>query len=204
MLKNYKVKYALPFIWLGSSSILTLVTLWLLASSAIFVRHPISSNKYSIFSSAPLVLGAETTSIGSADSRTATLDNVFKSYGCPISGMGKVFVEEADKNNIPYWLVPSISFQESTCGKQTPVVDGKETYNAYGWGVWGENIKKFDSWEDGIRIVSKYMSEKFLSQGVVEPCEIMKTYTPPSNGSWCNGVKYFTDIITGFKSPLDQ
>jgi hypothetical protein len=59
----------------------------------------------------------------------------------------------------------------------------------------------FDSWEHGVKVVSKYMADQFHSQGVTEPCEMMKTYTPPSNGSWCDGVNFFGDIISNYKSP---
>jgi hypothetical protein len=31
-------------------------------------------------------------------------------------------------------------------------------------------------------------------------CIIMNTYTPPSNGSWCNGVKYFGDMIQNYET----
>lgn len=117
--------------------------------------------------------------------------------------MGEVFVHEADKNNIPYWLVAAVSFQESGCGKKTPETDGVESYNAWGWGVWGDNKHGFDNWARGIETVSKYFGDRFYSQGYTDTCEIMKVYTPPSNGSWCRGVNYFGDEIMNFSSEGD-
>lgn len=158
--------------------------------------------KYAIFSSKPLTVAGIEENLESGDSRAAKLNGVFRAYNCPnFEGMGNVFVREADKNNIPYWLVAAVSFQESDCGNITPQKDGNESYNAYGWGVWGSNVKTFDTWEHGIEIVSAYMNKNFYSRGVTDLCEIMKTYTPPSKGSWCAGVEHFRDVITGYETP---
>lgn len=159
--------------------------------------------KYSIFTSKPLVLGATSARIFSEDAKAETIDRIFSEYNCPIAGYGPKFVQEAEKNNIPYWIVAAIAFQESSCGKRTPVVDGVESHNLWGYGVWGEHVYVFDSIDDGIETVSKYMSERFYQKGIHEPCEIMKVYTPPSQGSWCAGVNFFGDKIVEYKSPLE-
>ncbi len=183
----------------GISSMSALVLTAVLFTS---ITQPITHapSKYAIFSSKPLVAGTSSESLLGADARAAALDGLFSRYNCPLSGYGKVFVEEADKNNIPWWLVPAVSFQESNCGKKTPEHEGKESYNAYGWGVWGDNIKFFDNWEHGIKVVSSYFGEHFYAKGIKDPCEIMKTYTPPSKGSWCEGVNYFKGQITNYET----
>lgn len=158
--------------------------------------------RYSIFSAKPLTVGGVSESLNSGDTRAAKLNAIFDIYNCSnFYGMGEVFVREADKNKIPYWLVTAVSFQESGCGNKTPTKDGNESYNAYGWGVWGDNVRTFNNWEEGIVVVSKYMNDMFYSKGTTDLCTIMKTYTPPSNGSWCNGVAYFRDIIVNYQSP---
>ncbi len=165
------------------------------------VKASVNIQKYNIFSSRPFVMEDVSNVINTGDSRSQKINAVFKEFNCPLYGYGETFVTEADKNNIPWWLVASVSFQESNCGKKTPLNDGQETYNAYGWGVWGGNAFQFDNWEHGVAVVSRYMSTKFFSKGVTEPCTIMATYTPPSNGSWCRGVQYFGDIIQNYESP---
>jgi hypothetical protein len=190
----------IPAIWFGTT-VLTILLLILL----LFFNSGVSTNKsrkYSLYSARPLVLGAMTGEAGLGDPRAAKIDQVFSSYNCPLEGLGNVFVSEADKNDIPYWVVAAISFQESSCGKRIPMVDSLPSYNAWGWAVYGDNVKVFDSWEHGIAVVSEYMSERFFSQGVTDLCEIMRTYTPPSQGSWCEGVDYFKDIINEYKTPL--
>ena len=194
-------KLILPIVWLCLNSTLIAGTLVLLISTTISGNRVQQTRGYSIFSAKPLVLGFSTAQISQADSRAAMLNSVFEKYQCPLTGFGDVFVTEADANDIPFWLVAAVSFQESNCGKKTPEVAGQESYNAWGWGVWGDNVKTFANWQEGIEVVSKYMATKFHSQGVIDPCEIMKTYTPPSNGSWCNGVNFFSDVIKNYKSP---
>lgn len=192
--------YILPVLWFFSLSLftfmLTFVTILYMENSSA-AKAP----KYSIFSAKPMVLGSATSTVQGDDARAERIDKIFEKYNCPIQGHGQKFVEAADKNNIPYWLVAAVAFQESSCGKQTPKVEGAETYNLYGWGVWGEHVKQFDDLDHGIEVVSKYMYDMFYSKGVTEPCEIMKTYTPPSKGSWCAGVKFFRDEIREYESP---
>ena len=199
--KTHTISPAVPFVWFGVSTVTTLFVVAFIISN-ITTPAKIPTNKYSIFSSKPLVLGISTEEIFGNDSRAAVIDKVFAAYNCPLTGLGEKFIEEADKNDIPYWLVPAVAFQESGCGKITPKRDGVESYNAWGWGVWGDNVILFDNWEQGIETVSAYMHDRFFSKGVTEPCDIMRVYTPPSSGSWCLGVNYFKDVIIHYKSPF--
>ncbi len=184
-------------LWFVLSPSLLLI---LIISLTITTTSSVKDTKNNLFAAKPLVLGTNTNYIETNDSRIASIDNVFEKYRCPITGYGEEFVKYADKYNIPYWLVASVAFQESSCGKNVPKKDGSETYNLYGWGVWGDNVKAFDTMEHGIEIVSKYMSENFYSKGVTDLCVIMKTYTPPSNGSWCKGVAFFRDEILDYET----
>lgn len=163
--------------------------------------RPEDTKRYAVYSSRPLTLQPSTNTINSSDSRAQRINGVFKIYNCPLEGLGDVIVYEADKNDIPWWLVAAVSFQESGCGKKTPKPGGAESYNAWGWGVYGGYVFSFDNWVRGIETVSKYFGDKFFSKGIADTCEIMKTYTPPSQGSWCEGVDHFGDIITNYESP---
>ena len=173
-------------------------------SSAIlnpFKIKPEISDKCVIFSSKPLTFEQSTYHLYTKDSRAQKINGVFKYFKCPLEGMGEKFVEEADSNNIPWYIVAGIAFKESSCGKNTPKVEGAESYNAWGWAVYGTTTKTFDNWARGIETVSKYLGTRFYSQGITDECEIMKVYTPPSNGSWCEDVKYFGNLIQEFSTP---
>jgi len=156
---------------------------------------------YSIFSSRPLTLDKSTQDVDYKDSRAQKINEIFRAYSCPLEGLGDVFVSEADKNDIPWYLVAAVAFQESGCGKKTPKVNGEESYNAWGWGVYGNTTHTFENWVRGVETVSSYFSQKFFSKGTTDLCDIMKIYTPPSNGSWCAGVQEFADLITNYQTP---
>lgn len=178
-----------------------LLTILTIGTSLFPVKAKIKTYEYNIFASQPLSIDKAESNIKTDDSRAHKINEVFKDYNCPLEGMGDVFVREAERNNIPWWLVASVSFQESGCGKVTPQPDGKESYNAWGWGIWGTNVSSFDNWARGVETVSKYFGDKFYAKGVTDTCEIMRTYTPPSNGSWCNGVNHFGDLIQNYSTP---
>ncbi|OGC65638.1 hypothetical protein A2274_02855 [candidate division WWE3 bacterium RIFOXYA12_FULL_43_11] len=155
---------------------------------------------YNIYSSKPLTYEYAVSKVNAKDSRAEKIDGVFNIYKCPMEGLGGKFVEEADKYGIPWWLAASVAFKESSCGKNTPTVGGQESYNAWGWGVYGDNVRSFDNFARGIETVSKYFSDKFYSLGIEDPCEIMKVYTPPSDGSWCRDVIHFSEVFDQYRT----
>lgn len=196
---NFAVlKIGAPLVWLG--------LVWLITMGSImgFVYATPFKNR----AESPQVFGAQTLRLPETqfqttqvDSRVLKIEKVFAKFKCPLAGNGAFIVQKADEHGVPYWLVPAVSFQESGCGKKTPEPVGiAESYNAWGYGVWGNNIKTFSNWEAGISAVSKYFGVNFFSKGITDPCQVMATYTPPSNGSWCEGVKYFADLIENFES----
>lgn len=191
-------KFVAPILWLFlASTAITGSSFFLMTS---FGKASNGGNYGLLGAKSPDVMGtsfqAET-----ADPRAIKINKVFDKFKCPMAGNGDFIVTSADENNIPYWLVPAVSFQESGCGKKTPNVTGvEESYNAWGYGVWGGRVKTFDSWEHGIATLSKYFAKNFYSKDITDLCEIMKTYTPPSKGSWCEGVKYFGEMIQNFES----
>lgn len=191
-------KYAAPIIWLflvGAG----------FTSSSLFLLS--SFGKASIGNSLWLYAGRFPENSQTAfkaemiDARAYKVEKVFEKFKCPLTGRGEFIVAKADEYEIPYWLISAVSFQESGCGKKTPKVEGlTESYNAWGYGIWGKNVKTFESWEAGITAVSKYFGINFYSKGITDPCEIMKVYTPPSKGSWCEGIKYFGEMIDKFET----
>lgn len=194
------VRAGLTGVWASASVVLIfgfLISLMITPKNA----KPQDTKRYAIYSSRPLTLQPSTNAVYAKDSRAQRINEVYKQYNCPLEGMGDVMVYEADKNGIPWWLVAAVSFQESGCGKKSPKVAGAESYNAWGWGVYGGVVFSFDNWVRGIETVSKYFGDKFYSKGIEDTCVIMQTYTPPSNGSWCEGVNHFRDVIVNYESP---
>lgn len=199
--ESYRKKYlSIQTMWVFSSILIFLVVAAMVVVFPAKVK-PNTHDKYSIYSSRPLQLDFSEYEIYTRDSRSQKINSIYQKYNCPLEGLGEILVYEADKNDIPWWIVAAISFQESSCGKNTPKVDGFESYNAWGWAVYGNQVFTFNNWVRGVEKVSKYLSERFYSRGITDPCDIMKTYTPPSKGSWCEGVKHFSDMIVEYQTP---
>lgn len=139
----------------------------------------------------PLVLGAIAPEIKLADGRAANLQRFLRSINSPLFEHTDVIVEEADKYGYDYRVLVAIAMQESTGCKRIP----PDSYNCWGWGIYGDTVTRFTSYEEGIRTVSSGIKRLYIDKGLVTTEDIMKKYTPSSNGSWAWAVRYFFDRI---------
>jgi hypothetical protein len=118
--------------------------------------------------------------VGSADARIKALDSFFASYNSPLEGHANTIVSEADKYNIDYRLLPAIAMQESTLCKKII----KNSYNCWGFGIYGKKVTKFDSYDDGIKTVTATLAKKYVHNGYESIEDIAQKYTPNDNGKW--------------------
>ncbi len=128
------------------------------------------------------------TSIKTADARPEIIRQYLNKFGSPLEPYSNLIVQLSDQYNFDYrWLV-AIAQQESGLCLHIP----EGSYNCWGWGIYGDKVTRFDSYEDALRRIAPQFTEIFLKgeQGK-DPAEVMKTYTPPSDGSWAKGVSSF-------------
>jgi hypothetical protein len=130
-------------------------------------------------------------SVESEDGRVEALDDFFASYGSPLEGHAKTIVEEADSHNIDYRLLPAIAMQESTLCKRII----KNSYNCWGFGIYGSKVTRFASYDDAIRTITETISKKYVQKGYVKPEEIVQKYTPGDTGKWPQVVNMMMDKI---------
>ncbi len=161
-------------------------------STPIF-KVPVSlDNNYSSYSAVPDVLGAFTQSqIKANDARPALVDNFLAKYHSPFQGLGQFIVDSADKYRISYGLVPAIAQCESNVGKVVP----HDSFNAWGYGIYGQKVLRFNNWFEAIERVSRGLREDYYDKGLDTPEKIMKKYTPPSNGSWAECVNSYLEEL---------
>lgn len=136
------------------------------------------------------VLGAFHVSVIAGDARPKIVANFLNTYSCPLEPseyFAEQYVETADRYNLDFRLLPAISMQESTCCKRIP----QGSNNCWGYGIYGDKVTRFSSYEEGMDTVAKTLSEKYVTNGLLEPDEIMLKYTPQSKGSWAAGVLHF-------------
>lgn len=126
------------------------------------------------------------------DGRVGALKRFFGEYESPLEPYAQLIVDEADKYNLDYRLVPSIAMKESTLCHKAP----KHSHNCWGYGIYGGKTTYFTDYETAITTVSKGLGERYVGIGLVDPYEIMTKYNPVSTGSWAETVTYVMERIS--------
>ncbi len=120
------------------------------------------------------------------DYRVVSLKNYLKKHNSPLTDSAGDFVSYADKYNLDWRLVASISGVESTFGKRIP----SNSYNAYGW---NNGNYYFNSWPESIEHVSKALREKYINDGLTSINDVGTRYAVSPDWAW--KVKYFMNDI---------
>lgn len=129
-----------------------------------------------------------TTSIKSAKiDRKQALVNFFKKYNSPLENHVDTFIRVADSYNLDYRLLPAISCIESSCGKKLIT----DSYNPFGWGIYGNNVIRFKNFDEAIFKVGEGIHKNYVAKGFDTPEKIAPIYTPPSHKHWLSSVNYF-------------
>ena len=124
------------------------------------------------------------------DKRVKVLRTYLESHNSPLSKNAETFVKSADKFNLDYRLVVAISGVESTFGKQIP----ENSFNAWGWGIYDENIIRFKSFDDAINTISKGIREQYMDKwGTKDISDIGRIYA--ESPAWATRVQYFMNKI---------
>ena len=143
---------------------------------------------------APFVIGDIESDIKLVDGRAAKLRRYLRSINSPLFDYTDLLVEEADKYGYDYRLLVAIALQESTGCKIIP----HDSYNCWGWGIYGDTVTKFSSFDEAIRTVSAGIKKNYLDKGLITTEQIMSKYNPSSNGSWAWAVRFFFQKIDTF------
>lgn len=141
--------------------------------------------------SGPAVLGSYKVETTLSDNRVSNLKSFFRKYNSPLYDFAEIIVMFSDKYQFDYRLLPAIAMQESNLCRLIP----EESHNCWGWGIYGNNVTRFDSYEDAIETVAKGLKEQYLDKGLITASAIMEKYTPSSKGSWQNGVNTFLRML---------
>ena len=140
-----------------------------------------------VFASLPATIPSVYGTVESKDARPEIIKNYLTYYKSPLLPYAEILVETADKYELDFRLITAIAQQESNLCKIIP----PNTYNCWGWGIHSRGTLGFNSYEEGIETVSRGIKEEYIDKGYANPDEIMKKYTPMSNGSWARGVNQF-------------
>ncbi len=155
----------------------------------------LASASRNIFSSPSRIIAAPReilSAVNTGDGRVVLVDNFLQQNGSPMTGMGKVFIEAADKYNLDWKLLPAIAYQESSLGKKTPY----GSYNAFGWGVVdGSQVgANFANWQDAIFTVAQGLRVNYLDKGLKTPETINPVYASDKN--WGGKIRLAMEELT--------
>jgi len=145
-----------------------------------------------VFSALPSQKTDIITSVKTADARAEILRQYLVRYESPLEPLADLIVQVADENDFDYRWMVAIAQQESNLCKRIP----EDSYNCWGWGIYGDKVTRFDSFEEAIRRIAPQFKEIFLQDNhSKDPFKVMRTYTPPSDGSWAAGInQFFTEL----------
>lgn len=127
------------------------------------------------------------TAVATGDARADIVANFLKRHSSPLEPYdhyGRVLVETADRYNLDYRLLPAIMMQESNLCKS--IIPGSN--NCLGFGIHARGTLTFDSYEASFDRAARELKERYIDIGLTTPEDIMRKYTPSSNGSWAFSV----------------
>lgn len=125
------------------------------------------------------------------DKRVAILKAFFRRHDSPLYEHAEYVVKVSDDNGLDYRLIPAISMQESGACKVIPI----NSYNCWGWGIYGNTVTRFGSYPEALDTVARGLKKYYIDKGLRTPEEIMRKYNPSSNGSWAFGVNTFINVL---------
>lgn len=143
------------------------------------------------YAALPAMASLTTGEITQVDQRVEKVQNFFARYASPLEPFAQNIVSEAIENNLDYRLLPAIAMQESNLCKKAPV----DSFNCWGFAIYGTKKKAFDNYESAISAVSKTLAEKYIALGLDTPEKIASKYTPSDDGTWVKSVIYFMNAL---------
>lgn len=125
------------------------------------------------------------------DARVGLVKQFFASYQSPLEPYAQNVIDSADQHGLDFRLIPAIAMQESNLCRKIPA----NSYNCWGFGIYGGKVTRFPNFEDAIETVTKTLATQYKNNGLDTPLEIMSKYTPSNNGAWARSVTHFMEEL---------
>lgn len=135
------------------------------------------------------------------DNRIKILRGFLESYNSPLASSSGTLVKTADTYQLDWRLLAAISGVESTFAQQLPY----NSYNAWGWGIYGTNMIYFSSYNEAIVTISKALRENYIDKwGAQNVYQIGRLYA--ASPTWASRVVYLMQKIDEFalKNPANS
>ena len=131
------------------------------------------------------------------DERIPLLRGYLQAKDSPLASKSAEMVATADRYQFDWRLLPAIAGKESSFGKKIPwdKEGQKPSYNAWGWGIYGDQVLSFSSWDEGIEKVGAGLRDGYFNRNLITIEDVMRYFTPRSNGSWARDVSFIMEQI---------
>lgn len=129
------------------------------------------------------------------DIRITTLKNFLIDHNSPLADYTEELVKQSDLQGISYTLLPAMAMQESNGCKKIP----EDSYNCWGFGIYGDQVVRFNSYPEAITQVAKTIKEAYIKKGSSVPTLLEDKWTPSSRGQWSYGVNFFIGKILEYE-----
>lgn len=123
--------------------------------------------------------------------REEKLRKFLSKYKSPLEPNVEAFITAADEYNLDYRILPAIACLESGCGKHLI----PDSYNPFGWGVYGKNYIAFKSYDEAILKVGEGLHKGYVLKGADSIEKIAPIYNPGNHAKWLQNVKFFMNQI---------
>ena len=179
---------------LASATIATIFFSFPVSAQAAYPREMISDSFY---------VQKDIKILPEKDPHIEVLEAYLESKDSPMSKNAVDFIEAANEYDLDWKLVAAISGLESGFGKHTPGNElfFNESYNGWGWGVYGTQALGFESWKDGIYTVSRGLRENYINRGLTDPIAMNRKYA--SSPTWGVRVNIFMAQIEEFEKQYE-
>ena len=162
---------------LTSFSLVMPVALILIILSLVYLSYlkqqlstPVTSatpSRAVVYAALPTIQNISNVEITQEDARIEMVRQFFARYNSPLEPYAKDVVYYADLYSLDFRIVPSIAMQESNLCLKAPV----DSNNCWGFGIYGGNIKKFDSYPEGIQTVTL---DDFVAEKQIKNIDLIK------------------------------
>lgn len=115
-----------------------------------------------------------------------TMRRIFEKYNSPFNSEIESFISVARQYDLPYYLLPSITGNESFFGRY--IHPG--SYNPFGW---NGGYQMFESWYDGIETVGRNLRRNYINKGAHTVDEIGPIYA--EDPRWSAKVNHFMNTF---------
>lgn len=160
---------------------------------AILMTPPAHAQQTTSASSATFATIPETNQ--TEDIRGKVIQAYLENKHSPLSSQANILVQRADENKIDWKLLLAISGVESGYCNEIPA----QSYNCWGFGIYGNHVRYFSSWDDAISTISSSIHNDYMNKWHAQTVgQIGRIYAADPN--WSYKVTKNMDEITALSN----